>query len=414
MNQSPNDTKNHNEDSDVAMVDRLFFPKLSNAEGMRVVALNNVNYISAIDFASALCGYTANEASKQLSQLCSHEKDGHYVSKLLSRKHQFPGVGQKPIAVITFKEALSIAIVLPRKHTADIMDYVVDCVTRLMAGDATILKELTHNALSDGVLQTFARSAIGIDKKTNAQKLMEDPVLGKRKLMLDMDKEQNKNLKMKCDQDERIMEIERQGMNMKIQGMNMKLQSIKDEMEMFKTLCGGKLEEHDRLMFMERFRRLHEHEKKEKKPTPPKTKKNPEQQESEPEPEPKQQEPEPEPEQPKQYDPEQQSHNILVKQFLTYICTTFQGDQFSRYYYSTKATELKDKYIDWLKGNHPQMLTVQVTDKSFSTTLDKLVFRCEKSVIPTHDTVKTHGIVRYRRGGRAMYMVNIDTLKNKF
>jgi hypothetical protein len=405
MNQSPNATKDHNEDSDVAMMDRLFLDIIPNHRGVRMAPLDNSVYLSAIDIVSGVCGYTAQEASHLLTELRSHVEYGDVVSKLLSRTHQFPGERQRATPMVTFEEAMILIGYLPKKYTVKIMKKVVNFFTRFMAGDATLFKEIAHNALSDGVLQTFARSAIGIDKKTNAQKLMEDPVLGKRKLMLDMDKEQNKNLKMKCDQEERIM--------------NMKLQSIKDEMEMFKTLCGGKLEEHDRLMFMERFRRLHEHEKKEKKPTPPKTKKNPEQQEpeqqeSEPEPEPKQQEPEPEPEQPKQYDPEQQSHNILVKQFLTYICTTFQGDQFSRYYYSTKATELKDKYIDWLKGNHPQMLTVQVTDKSFSTTLDKLVFRCEKSVIPTHDTVKTHGIVRYRRGGRAMYMVNIDTLKNKF
>ena len=152
-------------------VDKLFLDKLPGADGMRVVTVDGLICLAAIDFTVAVCATTAHEAAAKLSKLSCHERDGAYVSKLLSRKHQFPGAGQRPIAVITFSEAIKLLCYLPRMHTGAMMDYVVDTFTRLVAGDARLLQELTHNAQSDGLAQTAARNELGVAKAQNSIEL---------------------------------------------------------------------------------------------------------------------------------------------------------------------------------------------------------------------------------------------------
>ena len=83
----------------------------------RVVTLGGVLYTAAIDFTAEVCECSAHEAASKLSKLCCHERCGLYVSKLLSRKHQFPGAGQRPIAVLTAGEMEELRKYLPRKHT---------------------------------------------------------------------------------------------------------------------------------------------------------------------------------------------------------------------------------------------------------------------------------------------------------
>jgi len=219
-------------------VDKLFLDKLPGADGMRVVTVDGLICLAAIDFTAAVCATTANEAAVKLSKLSCHERDGAYVSKLLSRKHQFPGQGQRPTPVITFSEAIKLLCYLPRMHTGAMMDYVVDTFTRLMAGDAGLLRELTHNARSDGLAQTAARNELGIAKAQNSIELasasgqVELSGAHKRKwLELDVAEREAANART-------VME------------------NIKDEMEIVKGLSGGMLEEKDRARFLERVRGL--------------------------------------------------------------------------------------------------------------------------------------------------------------
>jgi len=149
-------------------VDKLFLDKLPGADGMRVVTVDGLICLAAIDFTAAVCACNAHEASTKLSKLSSHEKDGPYVSKLLARKHQFPGERQRAIAVITFSEAVKLlCCYLPRTYTGEMMEYVFTTFTRLMAGDAGLLKELARNAMSEGLAQAAARSERGIDQEAN-------------------------------------------------------------------------------------------------------------------------------------------------------------------------------------------------------------------------------------------------------
>ena len=134
---------------------------------MRVVTVDGLICIAAIDYTAAVCGCTAQDAASKLSHMSSHEKDGPYVSKLLSRKHQFPGERQRAIAVITFSEAVKLLWYLPRTYTGEMMEYVFTTFTRLMAGDAGLLKELARNAVSEGLAQAAARSERGIDQEAN-------------------------------------------------------------------------------------------------------------------------------------------------------------------------------------------------------------------------------------------------------
>ena len=160
------------------------------------------------------------------------------MSKLLSRKHQFPGQGQRPTAVITFSEAIKLLCYLPRMHTGAMMDYVVDTFTRLMAGDAGLLRELTHNARSDGLAQTAARNELGIDKAQNSIEL----ACAASQVKL------SGAHKRKCLE---LDVAEREAANARTV-----MENIKDEMEIVKGLSGGMLEEKDRARFLERVRGL--------------------------------------------------------------------------------------------------------------------------------------------------------------
>ena len=79
-------------------------------------------------------------------------------------------------------------------------------------------------------------------------------------------------------------------------------------------------------------------------------------------------------------------------------------------YESILGMDFLDKYREWLKRVHPDLST-KITDKSFSNSLDDVVFKCGKGTVPTVEQLHTHGIARYRRGGRASYRIHFPSLQ---
>ena len=84
----------------------------------RVVTLGGVLYTAAIDFTAEVCECSARDAATKLSNLRCHERCGLYVSKLLSRKHQFAGRGQQAIAVLAAGRDGGVAQVPPAQAPA--------------------------------------------------------------------------------------------------------------------------------------------------------------------------------------------------------------------------------------------------------------------------------------------------------
>ena len=177
-------TKNKTENDSVNKQPQEDKLVLGNVEGIRMVVLNGVVNISAIDFVAVMMGINAQYASNKIFDLTKHRVHGPSVIKLLERKHKFLGMGQKFISVLTFKEAIKFMYYLPKTNTAEIWEYIIDIFMRLNAGDSKLIKNLKQNANNDGLAQITARKEFGIDKKTNLEQIEDEmPKLKKRRLM---------------------------------------------------------------------------------------------------------------------------------------------------------------------------------------------------------------------------------------
>jgi hypothetical protein len=84
-------------------------------------------------------------------------------------KYQFPGSGQTPREVVSAEEAFQFLMVLRGKAADKIREEFSGLLGRLYAGDPTLKDVIDQHALSDGVVNQFARAGMGGDKAAVGQ-----------------------------------------------------------------------------------------------------------------------------------------------------------------------------------------------------------------------------------------------------
>jgi hypothetical protein len=110
---------------------------------MRSVYLHEAGWcIAAIDLAAGISGSTRIQASKMLTR--PHMQSNPEVQQLLSHMHNLAGRGQKPVAVVTQKEALKLLWYCPQSYTVNVFDYVYQQFMLINAGDQTLHAEINH------------------------------------------------------------------------------------------------------------------------------------------------------------------------------------------------------------------------------------------------------------------------------
>ena len=97
--------------------------------------------------------------------------------------------------------------------------------------------------------------------------------------------------------------------------------------------------------------------------------------------------------------------------FLSLLCHHSEDPDAVREYESILGMDFLEKYREWLKHVHPDLST-KITDKSFSSSLDDVVFKCPPKTTPTTEQLHSNGIARYRKGGRAHYRIHFPSLKD--
>ncbi len=73
-----------------------------------------------------------------------HMQSNPEVQQLLSSMHNFAGRGQKPVAVVTQKEALKLLWHCPQSYTVNVFDYIYQQFMLINAGDQTLHAEINH------------------------------------------------------------------------------------------------------------------------------------------------------------------------------------------------------------------------------------------------------------------------------
>ena len=100
-----------------AYVWNIVYIVLTMSTKRQVIGENGQLYWAAIDVVTEMCpGYTPADARRLLSALSQKKKGGEQVTKLLSRKHQFPGQRQQFISILTPTETDALRQFLPAKY----------------------------------------------------------------------------------------------------------------------------------------------------------------------------------------------------------------------------------------------------------------------------------------------------------
>ena len=90
---------------------------------------------------------------------------------------KFPGQGQKTQPVITLKGALKLIEWLPGENAKNYRGQAVEILTRYLAGDASMHKELEANAAFTSPINVLASESVGSKPGAAVRVLMEQPPL---------------------------------------------------------------------------------------------------------------------------------------------------------------------------------------------------------------------------------------------
>ena len=180
-----------------------------------------------IDLIMAITGKNRDDAGKALRRV----PEELFSSDQMSER-KFPGKGNSKVKLVSVQNAIQLVMVLTGKFAKDVRSQFAQILTRYMAGDKSLIREIEDNEESDAPIAVLARASLESDDAVD--------ITRKRKL------EDMQIAKMESEL--RAQEIETQA---KILDNQMKsLEFQKSVMDTYKVLCPGeKMDDRARLMF---------------------------------------------------------------------------------------------------------------------------------------------------------------------
>ena len=180
-----------------------------------------------IDLIMAITGKNRDDAGKALRRV----PEELFSSDQMSER-KLPGKGNSKVKLVSVQNAIQLVMVLPGKFAKDVRSQFAQILTRYMAGDKSLIREIEDNEESDAPIAVLARASLESDDAVD--------ITRKRKL------EDMQIAKMESEL--RAQEIETQA---KILDNQMKsLEFQKSVMDTYKVLCPGeKMDDRARLMF---------------------------------------------------------------------------------------------------------------------------------------------------------------------
>ena len=133
---------------------------------VRLCVIDGIQYLSARDVIMHVCGKKNDEAGLVWRRMPDSQK-----AEL--KAFQFPGRGQQVQPVITFPGALKLIMFLPGEKAKKHRSAMVKILTRYFAGDASMIKEIEENALSEAQVPQLARASLASDEIETLQEIDE-------------------------------------------------------------------------------------------------------------------------------------------------------------------------------------------------------------------------------------------------
>jgi hypothetical protein len=127
----------------------------ASIRGMRV---DGVNLFSVLDFLSYVCPERTSNNVKVMWHRLENEFSSDVVTKCNYLK--FNGKGQRNTPCMTILGLQKLLLILGNKAAVEFHDRVLESFNRVLAGDRTLIREITANAARDGPVQQIARAAL--------------------------------------------------------------------------------------------------------------------------------------------------------------------------------------------------------------------------------------------------------------
>ena len=141
-------------------MDLIPFDEIVPGATVRPAVIDGDQYLSVRDCIMHLNESSAKTANKRWERLSDDAKN---ELATFCRHFQFPGRGNRPELVITFKGALKLAMMVSGENAAKYRAAMVGILTRYYAGDGSLTDEIEANAVSTSPVAQMARNALAAD-----------------------------------------------------------------------------------------------------------------------------------------------------------------------------------------------------------------------------------------------------------
>ena len=136
------------------------FDEIVPGATVRPATIDGLQYLSVRDVLMYLCDKTAKRANEKWDRLSDEVKN---ELAAFCGKFQFPGRGNRPELVITFKGALKLAMLVSGEKAAQHRAAMVTILSRYYAGDDSLTDEIEANAVSASPVAEMARNALAAE-----------------------------------------------------------------------------------------------------------------------------------------------------------------------------------------------------------------------------------------------------------
>ena len=151
------------------------FDDIVNGATVRVVKLDDVQYLSIRDVIMCVC----EKENKQASQIWDRLSEDQKTEVLtFVTNHKFPGPGQKEQPVITFQGAMKLLMILPGEKAKKHRSAMAGILHRYYAGDGSLVEEIEVNATSTNALAQLARGSLVAPNESAVVSMDRDQTVG--------------------------------------------------------------------------------------------------------------------------------------------------------------------------------------------------------------------------------------------
>ena len=151
------------------MTPTIPFDDIVPGASVRLAVIDGVQFLSVRDVIMHICDLSSIRANEKWRLLPDEVKNE--VAEFFGN-FKFPGKGNKPEPVITFKGVLKLVMLISGQKAALYRSAMVNILQRYYAGDGSLLEEVQANAQSDAPIQQMARASLAAEA---AQAMAVDP-----------------------------------------------------------------------------------------------------------------------------------------------------------------------------------------------------------------------------------------------